>query len=65
MVVVSIDRDRGALKKFLKDHSYMVPVEWRYDAREKVGFATIRQTPTTCFIDREGHVATARLGRIG
>lgn len=64
MVAVSIDRDQGALEKFLKDHPYTVPVVWRFDAREKDRFAAIRKTPTTYFIDRDGNIAERRLGRI-
>ena len=65
MVAVSIDRDQGALEKFLKKHPYTVPVVWRFDSREKDSFSAIRKTPTTYFIDRDGNVAERRLGRIG
>jgi thiol-disulfide isomerase/thioredoxin len=64
MVAVSIDRDQGAMEKFLKDHPYTVPVVWRFDTREKDSFAAIRRTPTTYFIGRDGKVAERRLGRI-
>jgi thiol-disulfide isomerase/thioredoxin len=64
MVAVSIDRDQGALEKFLKKTGYTVPVVWRFDPREKDSFLAIRKTPTTYFIDRDGNVADRRLGRI-
>ena len=64
MVAVSIDRDQEPIHEFLEEHSYTVPVGWRFDDREDDGFPKIRNTPTTYFIGRDGKVAMLRVGRI-
>lgn len=64
MVAVSIDRDHGAVKRFLNNHPYTVPVVWRFDSSQKDTFPRIRKTPTTYFIGRDGNVAGVRLGRV-
>ena len=64
MVAVSIDRNEYPIHKFMKKHSYTVPVGWRFDEREDDGFPRIRNTPTTYFIGRDGNVAMLRVGRI-
>jgi thiol-disulfide isomerase/thioredoxin len=65
MILVSIDRKKDDLDKFMKTTKYTIPIGWRFDDREDDGFPKIRKTPTTYFVDRDGNVAMEKLGRIG
>ena len=64
MIAVSVDDGEEEVRAFMAAKGYTFPVAWRFDKREDDDFPTVRATPTTYFVDRQGRVATMLVGQI-
>ena len=64
MVAMSVDDGEDEVRAFIADHPYRFPVGWRFDKAEDDDFPTIRGTPTTFLVDRQGRVALKQVGRM-
>jgi len=64
MVALSVDDGEEEVRAFIADHPYRFPVGWRFDKAEDDDFPTIRGTPTTFLVDRQGRVALKQIGRM-
>jgi thiol-disulfide isomerase/thioredoxin len=64
MIAMSVDDGEDEVRAFIADHPYRFPVGWRFDKAEDDDFPTIRGTPTTFLVDRQGRVALKQVGRM-
>ena len=64
MVALSVDDGEEVVRAFMAEKKYRFPVGWRFDKAEDDDFPTIRGTPTTFFVDRQGRVAVKQVGRM-
>jgi len=64
MVAMSVDDGEDEVRAFIGDHPYRFPVGWRFDKAEDDDFPTVRATPTTFLIDRQGRIALKHIGRM-
>jgi thiol-disulfide isomerase/thioredoxin len=65
MIAVSVDDDEPEVREFVtRNKRYTYPVAWRFDKSEDDNFPTIRATPTTMFIGKDGQVALVKAGAI-
>ena len=64
MVAMSVDDGEDEVRAFMAEKKYRFPIGWRFDKVEDDDFSTIRGTPTTFFVDRQGRVALKQVGRM-
>ncbi len=64
MIAMSVDDGEEEVRAFMAQKKYRFPVGWRFDKGEDDDFATVRGTPTTYFVDRQGKVAVKQVGRM-
>lgn len=63
MIALSVDDDEARVRAFMAEKKYRFPVAWRFDKAEDDDFPTVRGTPTTYVVDRQGKVALKQVGR--
>jgi cytochrome c biogenesis protein CcmG, thiol:disulfide interchange protein DsbE len=64
MIAMSVDDGVEEVRAFMAEKKYRFPVGWRFDKAEDDDFPTIRGTPTTFIVDRQGRVALKQVGRV-
>jgi len=64
MIAMSVDDGEEEVRAFMAEKKYRFPIGWRFDKSEDDDFPTIRGTPTTFFVDRQGKVALKQVGRM-
>jgi thiol-disulfide isomerase/thioredoxin len=64
MIAMSVDDGEQEVRAFMAKMQYRFPVGWRFDKAEDDDFPTIRGTPTTFLVDRQGKVALKQVGRM-
>ena len=64
MSAVGVEDGEEEVGAFMAQKKYRFPVGWRFDKAEDDDFATVRGTPTTYFVDRQGKVAVKQVGRM-
>jgi thiol-disulfide isomerase/thioredoxin len=64
MIALSVDDGEEEVRVFMAEKKYRFPIGWRFDKAEDDDFPTIRGTPTTFFVDRQGRVALKQVGRM-
>jgi len=64
MIAMSVDDGEEEVRAFMAQMKYRFPIAWRFDKAEDDDFPTIRGTPTTFFVDRQGKVALKQVGRM-
>ena len=52
------------MRAFAAEKKYRFPIGWRFDKAEDDDFPTVRGTPTTYIVDRQGKVALKQVGRM-
>ena len=64
MVAMSVDDGEEEVRAFMAQSKYRFPTAWRFDKAEDDDFPTIRGTPTTFLVDKQGRVALKQVGRM-
>jgi thiol-disulfide isomerase/thioredoxin len=64
MIAMSVDDGEDEVRAFMAKMKYRFPVGWRFDKVEDDDFPTVRGTPTTYFVDRQGKVALKKVGPV-
>ena len=64
IIALSVDDGEEEVRAFMAVKKYRFPIGWRFDRAEDDDFPTIRGTPTTFFVDRQGRVALKQVGRM-
>ena len=64
MVAMSVDDGEEEVRAFMARAKYRFPTAWRFDKAEDDDFPTIRGTPTTFLVDKQGRVALKQVGRM-
>ena len=64
MIALSVDDGEEEVRAFMAEKKVRFPIGWRFDKAEDDDFPTIRGTPTTFFVDRQGRVALKQVGRM-
>ena len=64
MIALSVDDGEEEVRAFAAEKKYRFPIGWRFDKAEDDDFPTVRGTPTTYIVDRQGKVALKQVGRM-
>jgi thiol-disulfide isomerase/thioredoxin len=65
MLAVSVDDGEAEIQEFIaRNKHYTFPIAWRFHKSEDDNLPTIRATPTTIFVGKDGQIAQVRQGRI-
>jgi hypothetical protein len=63
MLALSVDDGDAEIHQWLaRNKNYTFPIAWRFDKSEDDNLPTIRATPTTVFVGRDGRIAEVRRG---